>query len=96
MGNDLDGFAQVVAAPLFFQHGGIDPPRRHAVAAARVDAGKAFVMPKVQIGLGAIIGHKDFAMLKGRHRAGIDVQIGIKFSQPNRISARLQKCAQRR
>ena len=53
-------------------------------------------MAKVQIGLGAVIGDEDLAMLKGAHGAGIDVQIGIEFAQPDRIAARLQQRPQRR
>jgi hypothetical protein len=51
-------------------------------------------MAKVQIGFGAVIGDEDLAMLKGRHRAGIDVQIGVQLAQAHRIAARLQQRAQ--
>ena len=46
------------------------------------DTGEALVMAQVEVGLGAIVGDKDFAMLKGRHGARIDVQIGVKLAQP--------------
>ena len=41
--------------------------------------------------LGAIVGDEDFAVLVGTHRPRIDVQIGIKFAQPDLESTRLQK-----
>ena len=50
VGNDLYGLAQIVAAPFLFQDVGIDPPRRDRIRSARVDAGEALVMAKVQIG----------------------------------------------
>ena len=64
MGNNLNGLAQIIAAPLFFQHGGIDPARRDGISVARVNAGKPLVVAEVQIGLGAVIGDKHFAMLE--------------------------------
>ena len=50
-------------------------------------------MAKVEVGFGAVVGDEDLAMLKGRHRAGIDVEIGVKLAQPHRVAARLQKRA---
>ena len=91
MRDHLNGFAQIIAAPFFLQHGRINPARRHAVGFARRHAGEPFVMAKVQIGFGAIIGHKHLAMFKRRHGAGIDVQIGVEFAQPHRIAPRLQQ-----
>ena len=63
---------------------------------ARRPAGEALVMAEVEIGLGAVIGDEHLAMLIGRHRAGIDVEIGIELAQPDRIAARLQQRAERR
>jgi hypothetical protein len=34
-------------------------------------------MAKVEIGLGAVIGHKDFAVLERIHCSRINVQVGI-------------------
>jgi hypothetical protein len=49
-------------------------------------------MAEVEVGLGAVIRHIDFAMLIGRHRAGIDIQIGIELANAHTISTRLQQC----
>ncbi len=53
-------------------------------------------MAEIEIGLGAVIGDIDLAMLIGAHRAGIDVDIGVEFAQADAESARLQQRAERR
>ena len=57
----------------------------------RGNAGEALVMAKVEVGLGAVVGHIDFAMLIGRHRPRIDVQIGIELADPDLVAARLEE-----
>ena len=71
----LDGAAEIVAVPLPGQHLGVDPPRRDAVAAARRHAGVALVVAEIEIGLGAVVGDVDLAVLIGAHRARIDVEV---------------------
>ena len=53
-------------------------------------------MAEIEIGLGAVVGDVDLAVLIGTHGPGIDVQIGIELPQAHAKSARLQQCAQRR
>ena len=59
-------------------------------------AGEALVMAEVEVGLGAVVGDEHLAVLVGRHRARIDVEIGVELAQPHRIAARLQQRAERR
>ena len=49
-------------------------------------AGETLVMPEVEIGLGPVIGDKHLAMLGRRHRAGINIQIGIEFAEANLVA----------
>ena len=91
MRDHLNGFAQIVAAALFFQHGGVDAARADRIRVAGGHAGEAFIVAKVQIGLGAIVGHENLAVLKRAHRAGVDVQIRVKLAQTDRVAARLQQ-----
>ncbi len=56
--------------------------------------GEALVMAEVEIGLGAVVGDEDLAVLIRRHRAGIDVDIGVELAQPHFVAARLQQRAQ--
>ena len=94
MGNDLDGTAQVIAAPLAGQHPLVDAARRHVVAAVRLDTRKALVVAQIEVGLGAVVGDIDLAMLVRAHRPGIDVQVRIEFPQAHPVAVRLQQCAQ--
>ena len=64
MRDDLNGLAQIVAAPLLFQHVGIDAPRTDRVGNPRGNSGEALVMAKIEIGFGPIIGHEHLAMFK--------------------------------
>jgi hypothetical protein len=95
MGNDLHRGAQIVAAALACDHGGIDAPGRDVVAAARGHAGEALVMAQVQIGFGPVIGDEDLAMLERAHRPRIDVEIGVQLAESDLESPRLQKSAER-
>ena len=54
-------------------------------------AGEALVVAEVEIGLGAVVGDEHLAVLIRRHRAGIDVEIGVELAQADLVAARLQK-----
>ena len=58
-------------------------------------AGEALVMAEVEIGLGAVVGDEHLAVLVGRHRARIDVEIGIELAEAHGVAARLQQRAER-
>src|SRR5581483_3180332 len=89
MRDHLHGGAEILAAALAADHRRIDATGGDAVAPARGDAGEALVMPEVEIGLGAVVGDVDLAMLVRTHRPGIDVEIRIELSEPHLESARL-------
>ena len=57
---------------------------------------EALVVPEVEVGLGAVVGDEDLAVLVGRHRARIDVEVGIELAQAHLVAARLQERAERR
>ena len=59
-------------------------------------AGEALVMAEVEIGLGAVVGDEDLAVLIGAHRPRIDVEIGVELAQPDRVAARLEERAEGR
>jgi hypothetical protein len=40
-------------------------------------------MPKVEIGLRAVVQHINFAVLKRTHRPRVDIEIGIEFLENN-------------
>jgi len=41
--------------------------------------GEALVVAEVEVGLCAVVGDKDFAVLEGRHGSGIDVEVGVEL-----------------
>ena len=61
----------------------------------RRPAGEALVMAEIEIGLGAVVGDENLAVLVRRHRARIDVEIGVELAQPHLVAARLQQRAER-
>src|SRR5688572_16133014 len=94
MRNDLHGGAQEIAAPLLGDDVAIDAARSDIVVLVAGSAGESFIMSKIEIGLGAVVGDEHLAVLIGAHSARIDVQIRIKLSQPNLVAPRLQQCAE--
>ncbi len=93
MGNDLDSSAQILTAPLFANHRGVNLASRQIVVLRGRLIGEALVVAEVEIRLRAVVGHKHLAMLIGRHCAGIDINIGIEFHEGNRDTAILQEPA---
>ena len=52
-------------------------------------------MAEVEVGLGAVIGDEDLAVLVGRHRARINVEVGIKLNDRDAQTARFEEEADR-
>jgi len=91
MRDDLDRRAEIIAAPFLGDDVAIDAARRDVVALMRGHTGEPFVVPQVEVGLGAVVGHVDFPVLIGAHRSGIDVEIGIELADADAKAARLQQ-----
>src|SRR5687767_10431324 len=71
--NDLDGFAEKIAASLGLEDGLVNLSARRRVRAGEQAIGETFVMAEVEIGLGSVIEHVNFAVLERVHRAGVDI-----------------------
>ena len=93
--NDLDCLTQIVAAPLLGDHVGIDRARRGIGYLGQRFIDESFVVAQVKIGLAAVVGHEDFTVLAGIHRARIDVEIRIEFAHCDFEATGLQKSTQR-
>ena len=65
----------------FFDSGFVDAAGGPVIVAGKFGVSEALVVAEVEVGLRAVFGDKDFAMLKGAHRTGIDVQVRIAFLQ---------------
>ncbi len=90
----LHGAAQIAALALLLDHLAVDAARGDIVGLARRDAGEALIMAQIEIGLRAVIGDIDLAMLERAHRARIDIQIGIELAQTDLVAARLKQRAE--
>ena len=87
----LDGGAEIVAAPLLGEDVLVDAAGGDVVLLLAGVAGEALVVAEVEIGLGAVVGDEHLAVLVRRHRAGIDVEIGVELAQADLVAARLQQ-----
>ncbi len=50
-------------------------------------------MAQIEVGFGTVVRNEHLAMLERAHRAGIDVEVGVKLAQPDRESPRLKERA---
>ena len=91
VGDDLDGGAQVVPPALPVQHGPVDFAGGNGAVAAEVLVHEALVVPQVQVGLRAVLGDEDLAVLIGAHGAGVHVDIGVEFLVPHPDAPLLQE-----
>ena len=55
------------------------------LSSRRPNVDKALVVPKIEIGLGTVVGDEDFAMLIGAHRARIDIDVAGRAGPPDPI-----------
>ena len=94
MRDHLHRLPEIDPRTLIGQHAFIDLTGREIVETGKITTREAFVVTKVQISFRPIIKDIDLAVLKGTHRAGVDVQIRIEFLQDHLQSATLQKRAQ--
>ena len=94
--NDLDGAAQVVAAPLLADDLGIDLSGGDVAHPVEADVNEALVMAQIQVGLGAVVQHVHLAVLVRAHGAGVDVDVGVQFLNGHRKAAFLEQAANRR
>ncbi len=85
--NDLDRRAEIVAAALFLDDAAVDAPGRDVVGLAGGHAREALIVAEIEVGLGAVISDVDFAVLTGAHRAGVNVEIGVKLAQTHAVAA---------
>ena len=91
----LDGGAEIVAAPLLGEDVLVDAAGGDVVGAACRTSGEALVMAEVEIGFRAVVGDEHLAVLVGRHRARIDVEVGIELAEAHAVAARLEQRAER-
>src|SRR5262249_9476336 len=75
----LDRFAQVFPAPLLGDHRGANLPGGDFGGLGQVPVQEALVVPDVEVGLRAVLGDEDLAVLERVHRARVDIQVGVEL-----------------
>ena len=92
--DDLHRAAEVVAAALLADHALVDLAGREIVAPAHPDVGEALVVAEVEVGLGAVFGDEDLAVLERTHRSRIDVDVRVELEVGDADAAGGEDCGQ--
>ena len=92
----LHGRAQVLAAALLADHRVPDGAGRVVRGRAQVLVDEALVVADVEIGLGAVLGDEDLAVLERAHRPRVDVDVRVELQHADLEAARLQHAARAR
>ncbi len=95
MRNDLDRLAQVLTAALLVQDIPVDLAGGQVGEAVQVLIDEALVMAEVEIGLAAVLGHIDLAVLVGAHGAGVNIDVGVQLLGRHLQAAAFEQAAQR-
>ena len=75
----LDGVAEVLAASLLGDDGRIHLPGSHIRRTGQVAIQEALVVADVEVGLGAVLGDEDLAVLERVHGARVDVEVRVEL-----------------
>ena len=94
MRDDLHRIAQVGAAALIRDHRRVDLAGGDVRLARQVRVEKALVVPDVEVGLRAVVGHEHLAVLEGVHGARVDVEVGVELLHHDPQAAQFQQAAQ--
>jgi len=93
--DDLHGRAQELALALLAQDGLPDGACAVRRVARRVLVDESLVVPDVEVGLGAVLGDEDLAVLERAHRPGIDVQVRVELLELHAQATRFEKPPER-
>ena len=91
----LHGRAEVLALPLLADDRVPDRARGVVGVSREVLVDEPLVVADVEIGLGAVLGDEDLAVLERAHRARVDVQVRVELLHLDAQAARLQEPAER-
>ena len=94
--DDLHALAQVVAAALLGDDRRVDLTGRHIGAGRQGAVEEALVVTDVEVGLGAVVGDEDLAVLERVHRPGVDVEIRVELLHRHGQPARDEEAAEAR
>src|SRR5690606_6591128 len=92
--DDLDRVAEVLATPFLGDHVGVDLAGGHVGGAVQVGVEEALVVAHVEVGLGAVVGDEDLAVLERVHRPGVDVEVRVELLHGDPETAPLEQAAE--
>ena len=95
VGDDLDGLAQVVAPALLGDDRRVDPAGGGVGALVEVLVDEPLVVAEVEVGLTAVLGDEDLAVLERVHGARVDVDVRVELAHGHPEAAALEQPAQR-
>ena len=93
VGDDLDRAAQVVAAPLLGDDRLVDAAGGDVAELGQVLVDEPLVVAQVKVRLRPVVGDEDLAVLVGRHRARIHVDVRIELEDGDGEAAALEQAA---
>ncbi len=93
VGDDLDRAAEVVAAALLGDDRLVDAAGRHVGELGEVLVDEPLVVAQVEVRLGAVVGDEDLAVLVGRHRPRVDVDVRVELEDGDGEAAGLEEPA---
>ena len=91
----LDRAAEEVAPALLLDHGPVDAARGRVRALGEVLVDEALVVPEVEVGLAAVLGDEDLAVLAGVHRPRVDVDVRVELAHRHPESPALEEPTER-
>ena len=94
LGNRLDGPAEVFAPALPGDDVAVDLSSRHVGGLGEVHVDEPLVVAQVEVGLTAVFGDEDLAVLVRRHGAWIDVEVGVQLEDRHGDAATLEDAAE--
>lgn len=95
VGNDLNGFSQVVAAALFRQDGLVNRTRGGIAVSRKVNVNESLVVPEVKVSFAAVGGNEHLTVFERVHGARVNVQVRIELLHGDPKSPLLQEPTQR-
>ena len=94
--NHLDGVAEVLAAAFLRDNGGVNLTGGHVSGLVEILVQETLVVSNVQVGFRTVVGDKDFTVLEGVHRTGVDVQVGVELLHGHGEATRAKKLTEGR
>ncbi len=95
MRDDLHGFAEIFAVALLIQNIPVHLSGGQVGIFVQILVDKTLVVTEIEVGLGAVIGDINLAVLKRAHRARIDVDVRIELLSGDLQPAALEQPAER-